>query len=194
MFGNGCCCLIRSSFLYLIGKNKQHKVTPQLKLFTKYYFLTMIPYSTILFVFSYYFSKLFFTDPKMVIYLQNCIKIYSIICSLDICVPIYMTLFRIIDMNSTTIYLSFLAFAFPLNIWLYFAIFKLNLEYLSPIIGLVISNVLLTLCSIFLLMKNFSKKINKMSDVEDVNNMKDVKEELSNHTYSVLFEKNNELT
>lgn len=165
MFGYGCSSLVRSTVLFCIGKMQKDKVMSFIQLFLKYFMMTMISYALLLFLFSRYIARLFFSDPQMITNLSNCIKIYAFNCTLDIGYPVCLTLFRIVGINTEIIYINFCCFALPFNVWLYFAIFKLNLEFYSPIMGLFMCNFIATTTSVIILWKNFSNKLYELKHV-----------------------------
>lgn len=157
-----------------------NRVIPTIKMFSLYYLITTFILSMLILIFSKYIGRLFFSDPTTVLYLSNSIRIYSISLVFEGAIPSFLTLLRIFDMNSLTIYINFGCFGIPLLIWMYFATFVLKLEYYGPFFGILIGAFILCFVSTIILykkiphkMKNMEKDNELVSDFTSSHNKKD---------------------
>ena len=161
-FGVAIGVKLRSSILFAIGKGEEDMVFSCIKSDILLTVFTMIFVSLLFGVSRVEIAKLFFSDSDVIESFSNMILLYSCFMIMDTLVPIMITLIRTFSMNFYATCLVFLAFGIPLSLLTYMFVVFLDLEYFSPILSLLICNVLTMGVGLILLCRNGKRNLRKL--------------------------------
>ena len=160
-FGYGSSIKLRSSVLYHIGKRDKRAVYQTIHTNLKFYLVTAVALSALLFIFSHAIAGLFFSDAHMRSALSKMLKFFSLYSTFDCSIPIMSTMLRIFGMNFHASLIIFVCFGLLFFIQNYIYVVYLGLENFSPIVAICVCNVFNLIFTVYYIWKNTEKSLTK---------------------------------
>lgn len=159
--GYGSSTKLRSSVLYHIGKRDKYAVYDTIWINTKYFLITVLTMSVALLVLRQPVATLFFTDAELRSTLAELLKWFALFAVFECMVPMLSTMLRIFDMNlyATLILVFVFGLLFLAQNYLY--VLYQKLECFSPVVTIIVCNLLNCVISVGLIWKNCEKSLDK---------------------------------
>ena len=125
----------------------------------QYFFYTLVILSCLVYMFSDYLARCFFTSPNMTRKLSKVYKILACFLILDAFMPTSATLLRLIGLSHIAGSMSTFGFGFLFLVQNYVFAFYFEMEYMSPVISLFTSDLLVDVISNLITWTHFEEQL-----------------------------------
>ena len=142
-----------------MGKGNTPAIRMTIRRCIQYFVYTLVTLSCLIYLFSDYLARCFFTSPDMISKLSKVYKIFACFMILDSFMPTTGTLLRILGLSHIAGLIStfFAGFLFLAQNYVYAIYFKM--DYLSPVISLLISDIMVDVFSILIIWTRFEEQL-----------------------------------
>ena len=125
----------------------------------QYFVYTLVILSCLIYLLSDYLARCFFTSPDMILKLSKVYKLFACYMILDSFMPTTGTLLRIIGLSHIAGLISTFCAGvlFLAQNYVYAIYFKM--EYLSPVISLLITNIMVDVFSVLIIWSRFEEQL-----------------------------------